>query len=69
MPANKILAFGGDYTIPVEKIYGHLVMARENIARVLACRISEKQLSEEQALNLAHKWFWDNPRQLYHLDV
>jgi len=32
-PANKIIAFGGDYIVSaVEKIYGHLYMAKENIA-------------------------------------
>jgi len=57
VPANKILAFGGDYRIPVEKVYGHLVMAREDIASVLARRIAEGQMSEEQALDLAKRWF------------
>jgi predicted TIM-barrel fold metal-dependent hydrolase len=67
IPMNKILAFGGDYAVPVEKVYGHLVMAREDIARVLARRIMEGQMTESQALELARKWFWDNPRELYRL--
>ena len=67
IPMNKLLAFGGDYAVPVEKVYGHLQMARENIARVLATRITEGQMTEEQALTLARKWFWDNPRELYRL--
>lgn len=69
IPMNKLLAFGGDYGLPVEKIYGHLVMAREDIARVLARRIADGYLTEDQALALAHKWFWDNPRDLYNLSV
>ena len=69
VPANKLLAFGGDYELPVEKVYGHLVMAREDIARVLARRIVSHQMTETQALTLARKWFWDNPRQLYQLQL
>jgi predicted TIM-barrel fold metal-dependent hydrolase len=69
VPSNKVLAFGGDYGVPVEKVYGHLVMAREDIADALARRISEGQMSETQALDLARKWFWDNPVELYRLQV
>jgi len=69
VPMNKILIFGGDYSMAVEKVYGHLVMARENIAEVMARRIREGLLSESQALELARKWFWDNPKSLYGLDV
>jgi len=69
VPMSKILIFGGDYTMAVEKVYGHLVMAREDTAEVLARRIREGQMSESQALNLARKWFWDNPKDLYALDV
>ena len=70
IPVNKLLAFGGDYGPPaVEKVYGHLVMAQENVACVLAKRIVKKQMSETQALTIARKWFWENPKQLYHLKL
>lgn len=69
IPTNKILAFGGDYSMPVEKVYGHLVMAREDIARVLANRIKDGQFTETQALDMAKKWFWDNPIELYNLNI
>ena len=69
IPANKILAFGGDYGSPVEKVYGHLVMAREDVARVLAARIERGQMTESQAMVLARKWFFDNARDLYRLKV
>lgn len=69
IPMNKILAFGGDYALPVEKVYGHLVMARENIASVLAKRVAQGQMTETQALDLAHKWFWENPNELYQLGL
>ncbi len=69
IPTNKILAFGGDYGTPVEKVYGHLTMAREDISRVLAKRIEEGQMTETRAVDLAHKWFWDNPKELYRLKI
>ena len=69
VPMNKILAFGGDYGLPVEKVYGHLVMAREDIARILARRIDDGQMTEAQALKIAHQWFWDNPNTLYRLNL
>jgi len=69
IPQNKLIAFGGDYAAPVEKTYGHLVMAREDVARALAAHIERGQLCEEQAVDLAHKWFWDNPVALYNLKV
>jgi predicted TIM-barrel fold metal-dependent hydrolase len=67
IPMNKLLAFGGDYALPVEKVYGHLVMAREDVARVLAARIERGLMTDTQALDLARKWFVDNPTQLYRL--
>jgi len=67
VPTNKIFAFGGDYIRPVEKVYGHLVMARENIAKVLAGRVEEGLMSEEEAVAVAKKWFYDNPKAVYRL--
>jgi predicted TIM-barrel fold metal-dependent hydrolase len=69
VPVNKIIAFGGDYGLPVEKVYGHLVMARENIARVLARRIEDDLMTEDQAVGVAEKWFFDNPKQAYRLRI
>ncbi len=64
-PANKITAFGADYFVTVEKIFGHLVMARENIAHVLSARVNEGLMSKDQAVNLAQSWFHDVPANLY----
>jgi uncharacterized protein len=69
LPANKLMAFGGDYQKPVEKVIGHLMMAREDVSEVLARRISNGRMTESQALALAKKWFWDNPVALYRLSV
>lgn len=67
LPVNKLIAFGGDYRIPVEKVYGHLTMARENLAKVLARRINAGHMDLERALWLMRQWLWDNPRTLYRL--
>ncbi|MEM2687831.1 MAG: amidohydrolase family protein [Thermoproteota archaeon] len=69
IPVNKIIAFGGDYRIPVEKIYGHLVMAREDVAKVLGGRVEDGYMTENEAIEIARMWFYDNPKNLYRLKV
>ena len=70
VPVNKILAFGGDYNRPVEKVVGHLQMAREDFAIVFARRIDSGQMSFDEAMEILQLWFWDNPLRLYtRLDV
>ncbi len=69
VPINKIIAFGGDYRIPVEKVYGHLVMAREDVAKVLGRRIKDGLLTENEAIEISKKWFYDNPKELYQLKI
>ncbi len=69
IPVSKISAFGGDYDLPVEKVYGHLVMAKEDVAAALSKRVINGQMTESQALDIARKWFWHNPRELYKLQV
>lgn len=69
VPVNKVIGFGGDYHTPVEKIYGHLVIARENISRVLAGRVLAGGMTTTQALKIAERWLFMNPRELYQLKV
>jgi hypothetical protein len=69
VPINKIIGFGGDYGRPVEKIYGHLVMAREDIAAVLGRRVDRGQMCIDEAIVIAKKWLWDNPKNLYKLNI
>ncbi|MDR1628755.1 MAG: amidohydrolase family protein [Oscillospiraceae bacterium] len=64
LPDNKIFGFGGDYYV-VEKVFGHLVMARETIARVLAKKVAEKTMSLDRALEIGRKMLYDNPREFY----
>ena len=68
LPTNKVIGFGGDYQVPVEKVYGHLVMARENMARVLGARVERGMMTEGEAVGMAHQWLWDNPRDVYRLN-
>jgi predicted TIM-barrel fold metal-dependent hydrolase len=67
VPMNKIIAFGGDYGKPVEKVYGHLVVARENIASVLGGRVEAGMMKESEAVEIARRWFLTNAVELYRL--
>jgi hypothetical protein len=67
VPANKITAFGGDYRVAVQKVYGHLVMAREAVAAAMARRVEADDLNREEALRLARLWLCDNPAWIYRL--
>ena len=68
VPANKVIAFGGDYRVAVHKVWGHLVMAREVVASVLADRIEAGDFDREYAVYLARLWFYDNPMRIYKLE-
>jgi len=65
VPVNKVLAFGGDYGRPVEKVVGHLHMARENFARVFSARIDRGLMDFDEAVHILKLWFWENPLALY----
>ena len=65
VPVNKISAFGGDYIDCVEKVIGHLYMARENFAKVFGGRIDRGLMDFDDAMEILHKWFWENPLCLY----
>ncbi|HUU43676.1 MAG TPA: amidohydrolase family protein, partial [Planctomycetota bacterium] len=67
VPVNKITAFGGDYRVCVQKVYGHLVLAREVVASVLAKRIEAGDFDRAEAMRLARMWFIDNPTRIYRL--
>ena len=65
VPINKIFAFGGDYTRPVEKVAGHLHMGKEDLAIVFGHRVDRGLMSFDEAVKIIRQWFWDNPLQLY----
>ena len=64
VPANKIMGFGGDYAF-IEGTYGHAVMAKENIARVLASKVDEEIFSLEEAKKYATWLLRENPMRLF----
>ncbi|MCL5108269.1 MAG: amidohydrolase family protein [Chloroflexi bacterium] len=66
VPANKILAFGGDYRF-VEGAYAHAVMAREVVAKVLAAKVDEGYFSAAEAPALANRLLHDNAWDLFKL--
>ena len=67
VPLNKIFAFGGDYLYFIEKTYGHLQMARENLSLVLGDRVDRGLLDLDEAKVILKAWFYDNPKQFYKL--
>jgi len=64
VPYNKIIGYGDDVYYP-EVAYGHLKMARQNIAVVLGEMIDEGLCTEEGAGEIAHALFYENPGRLY----
>lgn len=68
IPTNKVIGFFGDYKSPtVEKIYGHLTMAKEDIAEVIAGKISQGWMDFNSGVELIKKFFYSNPKDLYNL--
>jgi len=67
VPLNNLIVFGADYREAVEKVYGHLLMAKEVVARVLAKRIDRGQMDLDEAVRIAKLWFHDNAVRIYGL--
>lgn len=64
IPANKILGYGGDSRYP-ELSYGHLVIARMNIAKVLSEKVAAGFCDEEEAIQIAKLLLVENPAHLF----
>jgi len=64
VPANKIMGFGGDYAF-IDGVYGHMMIARENISLVLASKVDEGAFSLEDAKKYALWLLRDNPMRLF----
>lgn len=67
LPRNKVLGFGGDYFV-VEKVYGHLTMAKENICRALSEKITARAMTEDEAVSWIDHLMRLNASQIYRLD-
>ena len=65
-PMSKLLGFGGDYLV-VEAVYGHLMMAKDNIATALAESAANGVMTKHDA----HIWLTSmlakNPSEIYRL--
>ena len=66
VPLNKISAFGGDYCF-IDGVYGHQLMARQNVSAALARKVNEGVLGLDDANEAARMLFVDNPRRLFGL--
>jgi glucuronate isomerase len=66
VPLNKICAFGGDYLF-IDGVYGHLEIAKENVAKALTIKVKEGLFDIEEAKVIAKKIFFDNPLKLFAL--
>jgi hypothetical protein len=64
VPVNKIMGFGGDF-LCVEGSYGHSVMARDNVARVLAKKVDDGVYVMDEAKKYANWILRDNPKRLF----
>ena len=64
VPKNKIFGFGGDYSV-IEDIYGHLQLAKLNIAYALESKINENAMTLKEALSWSKALLYDNPKQFY----
>ncbi len=66
VPSNKILAFGGDFSV-VECVYAHSVMARKIVADVLVEKVESGYLLEQEAIDIASRILRENALEVFHL--
>jgi len=66
VPANKIMAFGGDYS-EVELAYAHSVFARRIVSKVLIEKVRSGYMSENEAINIAKKILRENALEIFKL--
>jgi uncharacterized protein len=64
VPSNKILGFGGDF-LHVEGAYAHSQMARAVTAEVLADKVEDGYLQEEEALVLLKRILYQNGKDFF----
>jgi len=66
VPSNKIMAFGGDSSI--EWTYGHSVMAREVVAKVLTKMVIDGYYTEKEAITIAENILRNNAIKLFKIE-
>ena len=68
LPRDKVLGFGGDYVVP-EGSYGHAMLCREVVSRVLADKVLAGYWSEEEALSYARAILRENAIKVFKLKL
>ncbi|HPN32941.1 MAG TPA: amidohydrolase family protein [bacterium] len=66
VPSNKIMAFGGDYSV-VELVYSHAVMARRCVTEVLTEKVRSRYMTEAEALGIAERILRTNALRVFKL--
>lgn len=66
LPYVKISAFGGDFCF-VDGVYGHQLIARENVAEVLSDKVRRGRMGVDEAREVARALFFDNPKRIFRL--
>lgn len=64
VPVSKIFAFGGDYIL-VDGVLGHLYIARENAAAVLADCVADGEITLSRAYRILAMIFHDNAARVF----
>ena len=59
VPANKIMAFGGDY-FSIEGVYSHLMFAKQIVSKVLSDKVKAGYFTEDEAIRIARMILHDN---------
>jgi hypothetical protein len=68
VPVKKILGFGGDYVF-VEGVYAHLKIAKQNIGRVLAEKVTDGVFTMADAKRYAGMLLYDNADKLFSFEM
>jgi predicted TIM-barrel fold metal-dependent hydrolase len=66
VPANKISAFGGDYLF-VDGVYGHQLLARENVSKALTRKVEDGVMDIDRAKRVSEMLFFENPLRIFKL--
>jgi len=66
VPANKISAFGGDYLF-VDGVYGHQLLARENVSKALTKKVEDGVMDIDRAKRVSEMLFFENPLRIFKL--
>jgi len=69
VPHTKVFGFGGDYFLSPAHSMAHLTLARETIAAALTDLVESSWLEEEEAVQLAAEWLYNNPNRFYRLGL